>query len=79
MVAGLQYAKSVNASIIGIVSRNGGYTAQVADACVLIPVVNQQNTTPHAEAFQAVVWHLIVSHPKLKIAQTKWESVACAS
>lgn len=75
LVAALQYAKSVNAKIVGIVSRDGGYTAQVADACVIVPVVNSDNTTPHAEAFQGVVWHLMVSHPKLKIAQTKWESV----
>lgn len=75
LVAALQHAKKVGANIVGIVSRDGGYTAQVADACVIVPVVNIENTTPHAEAFQAVVWHLMVSHPKLKVAQTKWESV----
>jgi D-sedoheptulose 7-phosphate isomerase len=75
LVAALQYAKSVGAKVIGIVGRDGGYTAKVADACVIIPTVNVQHTTPHAEAFQAVVWHLLVSHPKLKAAQTKWESV----
>jgi len=75
LVAALQYAKEVGARIIGIVSRDGGYTAQVADACVLIPVVNADMTTPHAEAFQGIVWHLMVSHPLLKKAQTKWESV----
>jgi D-sedoheptulose 7-phosphate isomerase len=62
------------ARVVGILGRDGGYTKQVADACVLIPTVNDQNITPHAEAFQAVVWHLLVSHPKLKVAPTKWES-----
>lgn len=75
LVSALKYAKQVGAKVIGLVSRDGGYTKQVADACVLIPVVNAENTTPHAEAFQAVVWHLMVSHPQLKTAQTKWESV----
>ncbi len=75
LVAALQYAKTVGAKITGIVGRDGGYTRQVADACVLIPTPNHENTTPHAEAFQAVIWHLLVSHPKLKAAQTKWESV----
>ena len=75
LVAALQYAKSVGAKILGIVGRDGGYTAKVADAAVLIPTVNAENVTPHAEAFQAVVWHLMVSHPALKRAQTKWESV----
>ncbi len=76
LVLALQLAKSVGAKIIGIVGRDGGYTAQVADAAVLIPVVNPANVTPHSEAFQAVVWHLMVSHPALKAAETKWESVA---
>lgn len=75
LVAALQYAKQVGAKVMGIVSRDGGYTATVADACVIIPTPNPDNTTPHAEAFQGVVWHLLVSHPKLKISQTKWESV----
>jgi D-sedoheptulose 7-phosphate isomerase len=75
LVTALQYAKSVGASVLGIVGRDGGYTAKVADACVLIPVVNPAHTTPHSEAFQAVVWHLLVSHPELKRAETKWESV----
>jgi D-sedoheptulose 7-phosphate isomerase len=61
-------------NIVGVVGRDGGYTAQVADACVIIPVVNPENITPHSEAFQAVVWHLLVSHPLLKANQTKWES-----
>jgi D-sedoheptulose 7-phosphate isomerase len=75
LVEALKYAQSVGAKIGGIVGRDGGYTAQVADACVSIPVVNAAHITPHSEAFQAVVWHLLVSHPDLKQEQTKWESV----
>jgi len=75
LVEALKYAQTVGAKIGGIVGRDGGYTAQVADACVLIPVVNAAHITPHSEAFQAVVWHLLVSHPDLKQEQTKWESV----
>jgi D-sedoheptulose 7-phosphate isomerase len=74
LVSALLYAEKVGAKILGIVGRDGGYTAQVADACCVIPTVNPQNVTPHSEAFQAVVWHLFVSHPKLKVQQTKWES-----
>jgi D-sedoheptulose 7-phosphate isomerase len=74
LVSALQYAKEVGASILGIVGRDGGYTAKVADACCVVPIVNPQNVTPHSEAFQAVIWHLFVSHPKLKVRQTKWES-----
>lgn len=74
LVAALQLAKERGASVLGIVGRDGGYTAKVADVAIIIPTVNPNNTTPHAEAFQAVVWHLFVSHPKLKVAQTKWES-----
>jgi D-sedoheptulose 7-phosphate isomerase len=74
LVAALQLAKERQSAIFGIVGRDGGYTAKVADVCVIIPTVNPANTTPHAEAFQAVVWHLFVSHPALKAAQTKWES-----
>ncbi len=74
LVLALQHAKTVGAKITGIVGRDGGYTAQVADACVVIPTVNADNITPHSEAFQGVVWHLLVSHPKLKAHQTKWES-----
>ena len=74
LVAALEYGKEVGAKICGIVGRDGGYTAKVADACVIIPTVNPQNVTPHTEAFQAVVWHLLVSHPILKAAETKWES-----
>lgn len=74
LVSALQLAKERGASIVGIVGRDGGFTAQVADVAIVIATVNPANTTPHAEAFQAVVWHLFVSHPKLKIAETKWES-----
>lgn len=74
LVAALQLAKERGASVLGIVGRDGGYTAKVADVAIIIPTVNPGNTTPHSEAFQAVVWHLFVSHPKLKVAQTKWES-----
>jgi D-sedoheptulose 7-phosphate isomerase len=76
LVAALQYAKSVGAKILGIVGRDGGHTAKVADVCILIPTVNPAHTTPHTEAFQAVVWHLLVSHPAVKQQQTKWESTA---
>ena len=74
LVRALQYAKAVGATICGIVGRDGGYTAQVADACVLIPVVHLETVTPHTESFQALVWHLLVSHPRLKAAEMKWES-----
>jgi len=74
LVAALKLAKERGASMLGIVGRDGGYTAQVADVVIIIPTVNPNNVTPHSEAFQAVVWHLLVSHPKLKVAQTKWES-----
>jgi D-sedoheptulose 7-phosphate isomerase len=74
LVTALQLAKERGASVLGIVGRDGGYTAKVADVAIIIPTVNPNNTTPHSEAFQAVVWHLFVSHPKLKVAQTKWES-----
>lgn len=75
LVRALQYARKVGSKILGIVGRDGGFTATVADACVIIPTVSSENVTPHSEAFQAVVWHLLVSHPTLKRAQTKWESV----
>jgi D-sedoheptulose 7-phosphate isomerase len=75
LVAALKYAREIGTSVIGVVGRDGGYTAQVADACVVIPTVNPAHVTPHAEAFQAIVWHLMVSHPDLKAAETKWESV----
>jgi len=75
LVSAIQYAKEVGAKVCGVVGRDGGYTAQAADACVVIPTVNPTHITPHAEAFQGVVWHLLVSHPRLKQAETKWESV----
>jgi D-sedoheptulose 7-phosphate isomerase len=75
LVLALQHAKRVGARVIGVVGRDGGYTAQVADACVTVPTINPAHVTPHTEAFQAVIWHLLVSHPKLKAAQTKWESL----
>jgi D-sedoheptulose 7-phosphate isomerase len=74
LVKALQHAKEVGAGVIGIVGRDGGYTAQVADACVIVPTVNAGNVTPHAEAFQGVIWHLFVSHPAIKSSETKWES-----
>ncbi|MDE3165949.1 MAG: SIS domain-containing protein [Acidobacteriota bacterium] len=75
LVAAIRYARSVGAAVAGIVGRDGGYTAQAADACVIVPAVNPAHVTPHTEAFQAVIWHLLVSHPALKAAETKWESV----
>lgn len=75
LVAALRYGREVGSKIIGIIGRDGGYTAKVADACTIIPTVNPVHVTPHAEAFQAVVWHLLVSHPSLKTVETKWESV----
>jgi D-sedoheptulose 7-phosphate isomerase len=74
LVRAIQFAKSAGAAVAGIVGRDGGYTAGVADACVIVPTVNPETVTPHTEAFQAVVWHLLVSHPKLKVSATKWES-----
>ena len=76
LVRALQYAQEVGATITGIVGRDGGYTAMVADAVVIVPTVNPDHITPHSEAFQAVVWHLFVSHPRLKMNQTKWETTA---
>jgi D-sedoheptulose 7-phosphate isomerase len=75
LVAALQLAKKCGSTILGIVGRDGGYTAQVADVAIVIPTVNPANVTPHTEAFQAVVWHLWISHPGLKSAETKWESI----
>ena len=74
LVEAIKLAKTVGAKVTGVVGRDGGYTAQAADACVIIPTVNPDTITPHSEAFQAVVWHLLVSHPKLKVNQIKWES-----
>jgi D-sedoheptulose 7-phosphate isomerase len=75
LVRALDHATTVGATIVGIVGRDGGHTAKVADACVIVPTVDPAMVTPHTEAFQAVVWHLMVSHPDLKAAETKWESV----
>ncbi len=75
LVLALQYAKQMGGKVIGIVGRDGGFTAQAADACLIVPTVNPQHVTPHAEAWQAVIWHLLVSHPRLKTAPTKWEGV----
>jgi D-sedoheptulose 7-phosphate isomerase len=74
LVRALQYAQEIGAKICGVVGRDGGFTAQVADACVIIPVVNQATITPHTEAFQAILWHLLVSHPDLQVSEMKWES-----
>jgi D-sedoheptulose 7-phosphate isomerase len=74
LVYALQYAKEVGAKVLGIVGRDGGYTAKIGDAVAIVPTVNPEAVTPHAEAFQAVIWHLIVSHPRLKLRQTKWEA-----
>jgi D-sedoheptulose 7-phosphate isomerase len=75
LVAALDYAREVGARAIGIVGRDGGYTARMAVACVLVPTINPEHVTPHAESIQTAVWHLMVSHPRLKSAPTKWESV----
>ena len=76
LVEALKYGKSIGCKLVGVVGRDGGYTSKVADACVVVPTVNEKTITPHTEAFQAVVWHLIISHPKLKLHETKWESVS---
>ena len=75
IVNSLKFAKEIGAKICGVVGRDGGYTARVADACVVIPPVNSETITPHTEGFQAVVWHLLVSHPELQKYEMKWESV----
>ena len=75
LVTALQYAQEVGTPVIGIVGKDGGYTAKVAAACAIVPTVNPEHITPHSEAFQAVVWHLLVSHPRLKAKPTKWESL----
>jgi D-sedoheptulose 7-phosphate isomerase len=76
LVSAIHLAKEVGATVTGIVGRDGGYTAKMADAVVIVPIVNPDHVTPHSEAFQAVVWHLLVSHPRLKMNQTKWETTA---
>ena len=74
LVRALQYAKTVGAKVVGVTGRDGGYTAKVGDAVCIVPTVNADTVTPHSEAFQAVIWHLLVTHPALKMNQTKWES-----
>jgi len=75
LVRALEYAREVEATICGIVGRDGGYTAQVADACIVIPTVNRVTVTPHTESFQALIWHLLISHPALQVSPMKWEAV----
>lgn len=75
LVEAIKYGKTIGSKIVGIVGRDGGYTAKASDECIIIPTVNNETITPHSEAFQAVIWHLLVSHPKLKSKQTKWESL----
>ena len=74
LVEAIKYGKSIGSKITGIVGRDGGYTAKASEVCLIIPTVNNETITPHSEAFQAVIWHLLVSHPRLKANQTKWES-----
>ncbi len=76
IVQALKYAREAGAKVFGIVGRDGGYTAKVADACVVVPTVNPETITPHTESFQAIIWHLIVSHPEMKISEMKWESIS---
>tara|TARA_Y100000590_G_scaffold349047_1_gene400397 strand:+ start:4716 stop:5318 length:603 start_codon:yes stop_codon:yes gene_type:complete len=76
IVEALKYGNSIGCKIVGVVGKEGGYTKKVANETVLIPVINKETITPHTEAFQAVIWHLIVSHPKLKLNETKWESIS---
>jgi D-sedoheptulose 7-phosphate isomerase len=78
LVLALQLARERGAKILGVVGRDGGYTAKVADACLIVPTVNPETVTPHTEAFQAVIWHLLVSHPKLMVHAAKWETLAAA-
>ena len=75
LVHALDYAREIGARIFGVVGRDGGHTARVADACIIIPTVNSETVTPHTESFQAIIWHLIVSHPQMKMSEMKWESV----
>jgi D-sedoheptulose 7-phosphate isomerase len=74
IVRAIQYAKEIGAAVIGVLGRDGGYTASVADACVIVPTVNPEAVTPHTESFQALVWHLLVSDPRLQVMSNKWES-----
>jgi D-sedoheptulose 7-phosphate isomerase len=76
LVAAIRHAKSIGAKVVAILGRDGGFTATVADAAVIVPTVNPETVTPHSEAFQSVIWHLLVSHPRLKTRAPKWESMA---
>ncbi|GMV23535.1 MAG: hypothetical protein AMXMBFR57_34840 [Acidimicrobiia bacterium] len=78
LVRALEYSTSIGAKIVGVVGRDGGYTAKVANACVIVPVVNPANITPHTESFQALVWHLLVAHPRVQQMSNKWERTAGA-
>ena len=75
LVEALKYSKGIGCRVVGVVGNDGGYTSRVADACLVIPNVNDSNVTPHTEAFQGIIWHLIVSHPLLKKNKTKWEYI----
>ena len=75
LVRALEYAQKTGAKVLGIVGRDGGYTGKVADACLIVPTVNMNTVTPHTESFQAVIWHLLVSHPLMRMAEMKWESI----
>jgi D-sedoheptulose 7-phosphate isomerase len=75
LVHALEYSKQVGAKVLGVVGRDGGYTGEIADSCIIIPTVNPNTVTPHTEAFQAVILHLIVSHPKIRLVEAKWESL----
>ncbi|MEW6158272.1 MAG: SIS domain-containing protein [Verrucomicrobiota bacterium] len=79
LIGAIQWAKQLGASVLGVVGRDGGFTARESTACVIVPTVNPEHVTPHAEAFQAVIWHLFVSHPKLKVHRTKWESASSSA
>jgi D-sedoheptulose 7-phosphate isomerase len=75
LVRALEFARKTGAKVLGIVGRDGGYTGKVADACLIVPTVNPNTVTPHTESFQAVIWHLLVSHPRMRMAEMKWESI----
>lgn len=76
LIEAIKLAKKRKTKILGVVGKKNGYTAKMADECLVIPNVNSKHITPHSEAFQSVIWHLIISHPKMKIEQTKWESIS---
>ena len=72
LVKALEFAKEVGAKICGVVGRDGGFTAEVADACAIVPTISAHTVTPLAESFQAIIWHLVVSHPDVQVGETKW-------